>query len=290
VKWLPLLALPFVAWTQTPRDSTATSVPAGTAVVTEVGFHSINLELGPELVEHPGDRLRLLGVSGEDEGWVRLTKEAADPRIGGPGKATIISGNPQVGQHLEKIPQWPLALEVYAGSRPAANIFDYGSSSSFHPLAGPSSSERSAEIDPVVALAARAWHPLGSTSNAWLGLGVFVDVNTWKDRVPTRLSTRDSTLSFTDEETGLEFDFRKGFTLYRRLGWFMEFGEALFPGSRYATSRMENTLGLSLEVAPGWSITGSAGLEAWIYGLDKYSIYGGIVSGLSLVWIPSRNR
>jgi hypothetical protein len=246
-------------------------------VVTEAGFHSVELRIGAGLSDHHGDRLRLLDSSGQDRGWVRLTKDAEHSEIGGPGKATIISGSPQVGQSLEQIRQWPLAMEVYAGSRPSVSTVDNIPTDGYD-------FRQEGTVDPIVALAAKAWYPLGEISNSWLGIGLLIDVDAWKDRI-----RRDSIHSFSNVETGFGIAYRKGFTLHRRLGWFMEFGDAFFPKSRYARLQLDNKVGLSLELAPGLSITSTAGLELWAYALRLTSMDGGRIYGLSLVWTPSRH-
>jgi hypothetical protein len=272
-------------------DLSGTSdLPPRTGRVTEAHVHSVSLDIGPDAFSHGGDRLRLLSPAGEDDGWVRVTDRADDFALGGPGQATIISGDPEVGQRLEKIPLMPLALEFRAGWGTDIQTWDYGETDGYK--------GKPSLISSIADLSATAWLRTGNSFDLWLGLGFLVDV----EKNTSEIATTSASFPYYDAsvqykpttsrilaEPGFQATLRKGLTIHRRVGCFLQGAGAVFPGSEVGLFHLDLTGGIFVDLAPGLSLQSTAGAQQWIMNANANGGVWRFVSGLSLVWIPPGN-
>lgn len=278
----PKSPVPFASSAKPSHAGTTPALSAGTATVVDVGFHSVSLKLGRDSRSRDGDRFTWVDSEGNEAGWVRLTERAADPQSGGTGRATIISGNPKEGEDLKKVSQLPFAFEAHVGKEVGGyNHIDYIST-----IENPvdSSTSRSSFAD----FSAIAWYRPGLFSNLWFGIGILVDAYNL-EKTPTGWYTNTPPQTNTSRRyaVGPQIDLRKGYTIYKRLGWFFQLGETVIPTTDWARWQTTAKTGLSLDLTPGLSVQGDLGGEWWITKSSHEDNSGPRGSyGLSLVWIP----
>ncbi len=229
-------------------------LPDRTAKVMERGSRSIKLELGRDPNSGINDLFAWNDSSGSMAGWARLSRRAHDPHSGGIGEAEVVTGDPQEGQELEKIAQAPWAMEACAGTE------------------SPSSDRR--ELVDVTAL---LWFRSSLVSDLRAGGGILLDIN--------RL--RNGSLEVAP---GVEIGLHKGFSIQKRLGWFVDADLATTPYSEWRS-------GVQVQIKPGlsWELLSSLRLQATVgrnfwgpEGLVSNTSDGGkFLFSASLVWSPT---
>ena len=234
----------------------SSNLPARTARVSEPGVRSIHLELGRDPNSGVNDLFVWKDSSGNQAGWVRLSRRASDPELGGTGEAALVSGDPGKDQRMEKLAQAQWALE---GSTGTESWFS------------------SSDTREVLDLMALLWYRSTSISGFMMGGGILLDVN--------RLHNGSLEVA-----PGAQIALHKGFTLQKHLGWFVEGALASTPTSGWRPNiQILLKPGLSWDIEPGLQLEATVGRNLWgAEGLVSNTSEGGqYLYTAALVWSPT---
>jgi hypothetical protein len=234
----------------------SSNLPARTAKALEPGFRTTRLELGRDPNSGVNDLFVWKDSSGSQAGWVRLSRRASDPELGGAGEAVLVSGNPGDGQRMEKLAQAPWALEACSGTE---------------------SWFSSSDTREVLDLTALLWYRSTAISGFLIGGGILLDVN--------RLQNGSLEVA-----PGAQIALHKGFTLQKRLGWFVEGAIASTPTSEWRPNvQILLKPGLSWDIEPGLQLEATVGRNLWgAEGLVSNTSEGGqYLYTAALVWSPT---
>jgi hypothetical protein len=270
--------------------SSRSTLPEGTARVTESGYRKLDLELGRDPKSNLYDRYESLDSAGQNPSWVRLSSRPEEPRTsGGSGEALVMAGDFDPGQPLRKIPQLPLVFEFHAGhgfenpdNDTITNGYD-GDYSVYHPVAD---------------LYAMCWFRVGGAIESWIGIGLELNIlnretfqRSYSWNSPAVVTHYNSKNTYNP---GVEIAWHKGFPIVRRFGVFWQIGGSIHPGSDIVTA-FTPLVGVSWELAPDLSLHGSGGFNMTVISTSNSTPantanYEGVLlnptCGLSLAWTP----